>query len=133
MKFSCPRAFALKKYIGLFTAKDLNYFENEYRKKSKVVYKINSEKLTNVIPNISEHSENYYEKYLNNIDGKYTTSTEFPSWQINGIYLSEDGQMALLSHSMISSILGGGMVYSIMKKEDGVWWRYIGSIPIMYV
>jgi len=134
LKFKCPMAFSLKKYIGLFSEKDLEYFKNTYKQDVSQKFIIDSKKMPPALPIITEHSNDFYKVYLKDKrQARYSFLKESPSLEIQGIYFSENKKIALVAYTMVTSTMGGGLAYSIMQKEDGVWWRLIGSIQITYV
>ena len=134
LKFKCPMAFSLKKYIGLFSEKDLEYFKNTYKQDVSQKFIIDSKKMPPALPIITEHSNDFYKVYLKDKrQARYSFLKESPSLEIQGIYFSENKKIALVTYTMVTSTMGGGLAYSIMQKEDGVWWRLIGSIQITYV
>jgi len=134
LKFRCPYAFSLRKYVDLISNKDLKFFKNTYSKDEITKRKINTKELQNSIPLVLEHSDEFYSNYLkDNYKTKAVFSKELPSLVIDGLYFSKNKQIALIAHTMIESFHGGGLAYSIMKKEDGIWWRLVGTIQITFV
>lgn len=137
LKLKCPIAFSLKKYVDLISEKDLEYFEKTYKEDNPNSFIIDIKKISGSLPIISRHTDEYYKNFnkkdLSNWWKERAGFKEFPSLEIQSVFFSENNQIALVAHSMITSNLGGGLQYSILKKEQGVWWRLIGIIDITYV
>ncbi len=133
LKLKCPIAFSLKKYQNLITEKDFNYLKKTYNEERKNDWKFNTNELKNYIPLLLNHSKDFYEVYNKDVVKARKSHREYPSLEISGIYFLEDQEIAIIAHSMIESHMGGGLAYSIMKKENGVWWRFVGSLQLSYV
>lgn len=134
LKFNCPRAFYLKNYIDVLTEKDFKYLKHFYYKKSIKSYIVDVEFFSDSsLPIIKEHSDNFYESYKIEKNKESINYEELPSLEIKGIYFTQNKEIAVIAHSMKETSMGGGLQYSIMKKENGIWWRYIGSFQLSYV
>ena len=119
LKENCPRAFNLKKFVSLFSQKELEYFMNTYnRSKENSIIQIDK-----VIPKISYHNQKLYNKESLNFQ-------EIPSLKIDGIYFSKNNEYTLIAFSIFPLSLRDGVKYGILKNEKDIWWRYIGSITL---
>lgn len=124
LKTNCSKAYNYKKYFGLFIAENLDFFEDTYKLgniKKKVMLDI---KDSNFIPTILNHTKKYY------LGNDTINFNEIPSLKIEGIYLSEENEHAIIAYKLFPYSIRNGVKYGILKNEKNVWWRYIGSIRI---
>jgi len=129
LKFYCPLADSFKKYNGLLTEEDFDYFVETY-KKDQSDQVIDFKKLGN--STIQNHSQKYY-KNIDYQNFKITPEiNEYPSIRILGVYFTKDKQLALLAYINSTSYLGGGVSYYIFKKQKNIWWKPIGAIALSH-
>jgi len=121
-KEKCKESFNLNKFKNLFSKDDFVYLVNSYqgRLKDELFFDLKNDYL---IPKIKNHSNKYYQSKELNFD-------EVPSLKIKGIYFTEKRNIALIAYSLTPYSLRYNAKYAILKKEDNLWWRYIGSIRL---
>ena len=127
LKLFCPSAYYRKEYLNLFSEKDLNYFEDTYKGEFNSSF-IDLKKIPNLSPIVKEHSKEYYDRLNQNGANDSSLHKQFPSLEIHGIYFSKNNQIVVIAHSMILEKFGSRLKYSVIKKEEGVWWRLIGDL-----
>lgn len=125
MRINCKKAYFNEKYVGLLEDTDLDFFEKTYNRNFKERQVIDTKKLIDINPKITIHTENFYEEEHKNLNFKET-----PSLKIHGFYFSENKNLVLIAYMMFPLSLRNGLEYGILKKEKGIWWRFIGSVGI---
>ena len=121
-KEKCKESFNLNKFNGLFSKNDFVYLVNSYQNsfKEDLFFDLKNEHL---IPVIQNHSNEYYLSEGLNFN-------EVPSLKIKGIYFTEERNTALIAYALLPYSLRYNVKYAILKKEDDIWWKYIGSISL---
>jgi hypothetical protein len=125
MRINCKKAYFNEKYVGLLEYTDLDFFEKTSNRNLKEIQVIDTKKLIDISPKITNHTENFYDEEHENLNFKET-----PSLKIHGFYFSENKNLVLIAYMMFPLSLRNGLEYGILKKEKGFWWRLIGSVGI---
>ncbi|MHA7832513.1 MAG: hypothetical protein ACX93O_15565 [Flagellimonas sp.] len=127
LRLYCPAAFSAKIYENLLSKDDLEYLASAFDNKSEQIKRIDVKTVSdNSSPLVLEHSEQFYIDYKNG--RKIIEQKELPSLLIKGIYLSKNEKVAIMAFIYYSHNTYTRTRYAILKKEDKVWWRLLGTL-----